>query len=131
MTLPATPEGFARAFSDAFTARDAPRMASLFSQDADFITPEHGWWEGQKAITEGHLAGFAGVWRRARLVTGKGRARELAPGLVQVWQRYILSGLQKPDGSEAQRRAVIYGFILRKTKTGWQAISAQAVHGVD
>ncbi|MFD1914316.1 YybH family protein [Halodurantibacterium flavum] len=131
LALPATPDAFAKAFSDAFTARDAGRMAALFVPEADFITPEHGWWEGAQAIAEGHEEGFATVWRKARLVTGKARVRDLAPGLVQVWQRYILSGLLRADGTEAPRRAVIYGFVLRKTRSGWQALSAQAVHGAD
>jgi uncharacterized protein (TIGR02246 family) len=124
MSLP-DPAAFPRAFADAWAARDARAMAALFAADADFLTLTGHWAEGRKAIA-GTVAGeMAGAFARAKLVTGRTKARGLAPGVAQVMQRYVLSGILNADGSDAGRIGAILSATLVEGAEGWQVAAAQ------
>lgn len=119
------PAAFPRAFADAWSARDARAMAALFAPEADFLTLTGHWAEGRKAIAATLGAEMAGAFARAKLVTGRTKARELAPGVAQVMQRYVLSGILNPDGSDAGRIGAILSAVLVSGPAGWQVEAAQ------
>ncbi len=124
MSLPDA-AAFPRAFADAWAARDARAMAALFAPDADFLTLTGHWAEGQKAIAETLAGEMAGAFARTKLVTGRVKARALAPGVAQVMQRYVLSGILNADGSDAGRVGAILSATLVEGPGGWQVAAAQ------
>lgn len=124
MTLPA-PETFPRAFANAWSARDVEAIADLFAEDADFLTLTGRWAEGRKAIAETLAGEMAGAFSRAKLVTGRTKQREIAPGAQQVMQRYVLSGIVNADGSDAGRVGAILSAVLVKGPQGWSVAAAQ------
>lgn len=124
MTLP-DPARFPRAFADAWAARDARAMAALFAQDADFLTLTGHWAEGQKRIAETLAQEMAGAFARAKLVTGRTKVRTIAPGVTHVMQRYVLSGILNPDGSDAGRVGAILAATMVAGPDGWHVAAAQ------
>lgn len=124
MTLP-DPARFPRAFADAWAARDARAMAALFAADADFLTLTGHWAEGRKRIAETVAGEMAGAFARAKLVTGRTKTRTLAPGVAHLMQRYVLSGILNPDGSDAGRVGAILSATLVEGPEGWQVAAAQ------
>lgn len=124
MTLP-DPARFPRAFADAWSARDARAMAALFAAEADFLTLTGHWAEGRKQIAETVAGEMAGAFARARLVTGRTKSRTLAPGVAHLMQRYVLSGILNPDGSDAGRVGAILSATLVEGPEGWQVAAAQ------
>ena len=124
MTL-ADPGDFPRAFSNAFSSRDLGAIAALFSKDADFLSLTGHWAAGAPAIEDVLAAELAGTLARARLVSGRTRLRAVAPGVAQIIQRFVLSGLSHPDGSDAGRVGVILSALLCEGTEGWHAVSAQ------
>ncbi len=123
--LPATPEDFPKAFADAWMARDATRLADLFTEDADFVNVAGLWWEDRAAIRAAHDRALTSFFAQSRLVTGRTKIRPLGPKMCLVHQRFILTGQRLPDGREADRRTTILLFVLQKADDGWQAIAAQ------
>ncbi|MFC2968650.1 YybH family protein [Acidimangrovimonas pyrenivorans] len=119
------PEGFARAFSSAWLARDVAELVGLFAEDADFLTLTGDWAEGRQAIARTVTGELKGAFARARLVTGRAKLRPLGPEAAVVHQRFVLSGVLNPDGSDAGRIATILMAVLQRTPAGWQAVSAQ------
>ncbi len=119
------PAAFPRAFADAWAARDARAMAALFAADADFLTLTGHWAEGKKAIEAAVAAEMAGAFARAKLVTGRARARALAPGVAHVMQRFVLSGILHADGTDAGRVGAILSATLVEAPGGWQVAAAQ------
>ena len=119
------PALFPRAFTDAWSARDAAAMAALFAEDADLLSLTGHWAEGAPAIEDVLAAELAGTLARARLVSGRTRLRAVAPGVAQIIQRFVLSGLSHPDGSDAGRVGVILSALLCEGAEGWHAVSAQ------
>ncbi|MDI3336283.1 SgcJ/EcaC family oxidoreductase [Defluviimonas aestuarii] len=124
MTLPA-PDAFPRAFANAWAGHDVKAIAALFAEDADFLTLTGHWAEGRKAIAETLAGELAGAFARAKLVTGRTKQRTLAPGAAQVMQRFVLSGILHPDGSDAGRVGAILSAVLVEGPQGWTVAAAQ------
>lgn len=124
MSLP-DPTRFPRAFADAWAARDAGAVAALFADDADFLTLTGHWSEGRKAIADTVAGEMAGAFARAKLVTGRVKARAIAPGVAHVMQRYVLSGIVNADGSDAGRVGAILSATLVEGAEGWRVAAAQ------
>ena len=119
------PEAFPRAFANAWSARDPRAIAALFAEDADFLTLTGHWAEGRKAIAETLAGEMAGAFSRAKLVTGRTKQRDIAPGAAQVMQRYVLSGIVNADGSDAGRVGAILSAVLVEGPQGWSVAAAQ------
>lgn len=124
MTL-AAPDHLPRSFAAAWSARDADRIAALFAEDADLLSLTGHWAEGRKAIAETFASELAGAFQRARLVTGRAKQRLLAPGVAQVMQRFVLSGVLNPDGSDAGRVGAVLSAVLVERPGGWTVAAAQ------
>ncbi len=121
----AAPDDLPRSFAAAWSARDAGMIASLFAEDADLLSLTGHWAEGRKAIAETFAGELAGAFLRAKLVTGRVKTRQLAPGVVQVMQRFVLSGILNPDGSDAGRVGAILAAVLVTGTEGWLIAAAQ------
>lgn len=119
------PALFPRAFTEAWSARDAGAMALLFAEDADLLSLTGHWAEGQKAIAETFRGELAGAFARAKLVTGRTKARMLMPGTCHITQRYVLSGILNPDGRDAGRIGVFLTAALVQSGEGWTVAAAQ------
>ncbi|PPB81229.1 uncharacterized protein (TIGR02246 family) [Albidovulum inexpectatum] len=124
MTL-GSPEDFARAFAAAWSRREPEEIADLFAPDADLLTLTGAWAEGRDQIAEILAQEMAGAFVRARMVTGRGKIRSLATGVVQIMQRYVLSGIVNEDGSDAGRVGAVLSAVLTEGEDGWRVVSAQ------
>ena len=119
------PALFPRAFTDAWSARDAAAMAALFAEDADLLSLTGHWAEGRKAIAETLRGEMAGAFARAKLVTGRSKIRKLTPWVVLVMQRYVLSGILNADGSDVGRVGAILSAVLVEDDGVWRVSAAQ------
>ena len=93
---------------------DAPEQAqayeALFQMTMD----------GQSRHLVGDLAGAeaafaaecAGIFARARLVTGKGTARSLFPGCYLIRQRFVVTGATDAGGAELPRFGAMLVVVL-------------------
>ncbi|MDT8854152.1 DUF4440 domain-containing protein [Paracoccaceae bacterium Fryx2] len=120
-----TPEAFSRSFAQLWGARDAAGLAALAAADADMLTLTGAWCDGRARIEATLKAELAGTFARSRLVTGKMRLRDLAPGIVVVQQRFVLSGLVDPLGRDMGRVGALLTSILVSGDAGWRAASLQ------
>lgn len=124
MTLPA-PDALTRVFAQAFSSRDTAALAALFAEDADFLSLTGIWAEGREAIERLLASELAGAFIRTKLVTGRVKSRRVGPNAVQVMQRFVLSGIQNADGSDAGRVGAILTALLVRGFEGWEIAGAQ------
>jgi len=122
-----TPQSLPRAFAQAWGARDAAALAALFAEDADFLSLTGAAAEGRRAIAEVLAGEFEGAFARARLVTGRGKLRPVGQGGAVMLQRYVLSGILNPDGSDAGRVGALFAATLEEGPAGWIIVAAQFV----
>lgn len=123
----ATPEDFPRAFARAWGARDALTLSDFFAPDADFLSLTGGAAVGRDEIAELLAGELAGAFARARLVTGRMKIRPIGSEACVVFQRFVLSGLLNPDGSDAGRIGAVLAATLGLYPEGWQIVAAQFV----
>ncbi len=121
----AAPEDFPRAFANAFAARDDLRLAAMFAEDADLLSPTGVWAEGRAAIAEVMAQEWGSTLARTKLVSGRQKVRPLGPGVALVLQRLILSGVTQPDGRDGGRISAVLSTTLIAGPDGWLAALAQ------
>lgn len=119
------PAEFPRAFTSAWSRHDARALAQFFLEDADFLTLTGHWAEGRKSIAATLAGELAGAFARAKLVTGRTKIRAVTPEVAHVMQRYVLSGILNPDGSDAGRVGAVLSAVVVRGPEGWQAAAAQ------
>ncbi|MCB2127928.1 MAG: SgcJ/EcaC family oxidoreductase [Rhodobacteraceae bacterium] len=124
MSLP-SPDAFPRAFANAWATRDAAEIAALFAEDADFLSLTGAWAEGRKGISDLLGAELSGAFARAKLVTGRGKQRPLAPGATMILQRFVLSGIVDANGRDAGRIGAVLSAVLVESSGRWQVAAAQ------
>lgn len=118
-----SPDDFSRIFANAFGAQDADRLAAMLSAQATVMTLTGGWADGREAARLTLMAEFAGIFAHARLVTGKGRQRDIGPGIVLLHQRFVVSGAQDAEGADLPRFAAMLSAILVSDNAAWQVAS--------
>jgi uncharacterized protein (TIGR02246 family) len=123
MQIPA-PEDFPRAFAAAFASQNAVDLAAMMAEDADLLTPTGQWAEGRTAIKSALTSEFSGIFRAARLITGRLRLRPLGPGAIILSQRFVLIGAVDETGAELPRSALMLGAVLVARPEGWQVMTA-------
>ena len=118
-----TPEELPKLFATAFNAGDAGGLASWLVADADVVTLTGGVAEGAEEARAIFAAEFAGLFRGARLVTGKTRLRALGPGAAILTQRYVIAGARDEAGQEMARIGCQLTAMLIQTRDGWRAVN--------
>jgi uncharacterized protein (TIGR02246 family) len=118
-----TADEFPRLFAAAFGAQDAAALAAMLAEDAQVVTLTGALAEGRVEAQALFAAEFAGIFSRARLVTGRLSLRPIGPGAAVLHQRYVVTGAQDAGGEELPRFAALLGLVLLAKAEGWQALS--------
>jgi uncharacterized protein (TIGR02246 family) len=118
-----TPEDFSRAFAYAFGDRDAAAMAELMAEDGTLQSLTGTWAEGREAARAAFEAEAAGLFSRARLVTGKGTVLPLSADVALLRQRFVVTGAIEETGAEMPRFGAMLVAVLQSDGLNWRAVS--------
>lgn len=118
-----TMEDFPRSFAAAFAAQDASGLAALVAPDGCLQSLTGLWADTPETIESAFAAEAAGIFARARLVTGKSQFRPLGPDTGLLRQRFTVSGALEETGAELPRFAAMLIAVLELGPNGWQAVS--------
>jgi uncharacterized protein (TIGR02246 family) len=124
-----TPERIPEAFVAAWNRRDAPALAALFDEDAEFVNVVGLWWHDRAAIERAHAYGLARIFPRSMLKLVRTTVKRLRDDVAIVHARMRLTG-QAPVGSvEApQPRTNVFTFVVHRRGAVW---SCAAAHNTD
>jgi ketosteroid isomerase-like protein len=118
-----TPEDYVRAFAYAFADQDAGALAELVAEDGTVQTLTGIWAEGQANVKAAYAAEAAGIFARARLVTGKSSVLPLSLDLALLRQRFVVTGAVDESGAEMARFGAMLVAVLRSDGINWRALS--------
>ncbi len=118
-----TPEDFPKLFAAGFAAQDGAGLAGYLAVDADVVTLTGAVAEGAVEAKGLFDMEFAGVFARAKLVSGRMRLRPLGPGGAILHQRYVVIGAQDAAGQDLPRFAAALTVVLLARGDGWRAVS--------
>lgn len=116
-------EDFPRRFAQAFTAQDAAGFAALMAPDGTLQSLTGLWAESPEEIENAFADEAAGIFARARLVTGRAQIRSLGPQYALLRQRYTVSGALDHTGVDLPRFGAILVAVLELGAEDWLAIS--------
>lgn len=121
-----TPESIAKVFIEAWTRRDADKLASLFDLDAEFVNVTGLWWHDRAAIRKAHAYGFEHIFGASTLRLVLLKVKPLSNDIAVVHAKVRLEGQTKaPDGAETAQRNTILSFVVHRHADGWSCASAQ------
>lgn len=118
------PADLAVRFVEAWSDGDAPRLAGLFSDDADFVNVVGLWWRSRGDIEKAHAYGFDRIFKGSTMRLLETRVRTLGDVAI-VQARWELTGQRAPDGSSGGRRRGVLMLVARRAGDGWEAVAAQ------
>jgi uncharacterized protein (TIGR02246 family) len=114
-----TPEDFPRHFAAAFAAQDIAALTAFFAPDASLQSLTGAWAESLEEIASVFESEAAGIFARARLVTGKGSIRPLNPFAALLRQRFTISGAVTENGEELPRFPAMLIAVLERADSDW------------
>lgn len=118
-----TPEDFTRAFAFAFGDRDAKALADLIAPHGTVQSLTGIWAEGRDEAEAAFAAECAGLFARARLVTGKGSVLPLSPEHALLRQRFVVTGAVEENGTEMPHFGAMLVALLQSDGLNWRAVS--------
>ncbi|WP_417582629.1 YybH family protein [Pelagibacterium sp.] len=121
-----SPESIARVFVEAWTRRDAGKLASLFDEDAEFVNVTGLWWHDRDAIRKAHAYGFERIFNASTLYLVRVQVKSLTDDIAVVHAKLRLEGQTAAGGVEppATRRTIL-SFVVHRVADEWSCASAQ------
>ena len=120
-----SPESIPTVFVEAWNHRDPDTLASVFTEDAEFVNVVGLWWHDRAAIRKAHAYGLERIFNRSTLRLSRVTVKHLSDAVAVVHARMTLSG-QTPIGEVAEpgRRQNIFTFVVQRLPQGWRCVAA-------
>lgn len=112
-------------FVTAWMQRDADFLASLFTEEAEFVNVVGLWWHTRAGIRKAHAYGFEKIFPDSDLSLRKTTVKYLANDIAVVHARMRLKN-QSPADKEStpSLRQNIFSFVVQKEDGHWLCVSA-------
>jgi len=126
-TLIKSPEDIPFLFADFWNQRNAKGIASLFSEDAEFVNVVGLWWHNRKDIEKAHAYGLKVIFDNSELKVLKTQVKFLEDHIALLHSKMRLKGQTNPDGGSDKslgERRNIFSFIVMKKVDKWECVSA-------
>lgn len=112
-------------FKEAWMKRDANMLASLFTEDAEFVNVVGLWWHNRKDIEKAHAYGFEHIFGTSELAVRKTKVKYLSDEIAVVHARMrLINQSPKGDVETPSHRQNIFSFVVQKFEDQWLCVSA-------
>lgn len=120
------PEAIPQVFTEAWNKKDAPKLASVFDEDAEFINVTGLWWHNRKDIEKAHAYGLSTIFKKSTLTLIRTKVKFLDKSIAVVQAKMKLTG-QTPAGGVAKpgNRMNLFTFVVHVKGGEWRCASAQ------
>lgn len=119
------PKDIATIWVEAWMARDAAKLASLFDEAAEFINVVGLWWHSREAIKRAHEYGLRTIFGDSTLELLNTKVRSLSPGVAIVHARLRLTGQTPVAGvTKPGPRTNIFTFVVHQVDGEWRCAAA-------
>lgn len=119
------PEEIPALFVETWMKRDAAMLASLFTDDAEFVNVVGLWWHNREDIEKAHAYGFENIFGDSDLKLRKTKVKFLSDDIAVIHARMRLKN-QSPADKEStpSLRQNIFSFVVQKEGEHWLCVSA-------
>ena len=121
----ASPEDLPEKWVEAWNNRDAISIASLFTEDAEFVNVVGLWGHNRHAIWKAHDYGLKVIFNESHAEVRKTTTKFLSEEICLVHSRMKLTGQTGIEGlNKPSARMNLFSFVLKREKEGWVCVSA-------
>ncbi|MDR9415991.1 MAG: SgcJ/EcaC family oxidoreductase [Gracilimonas sp.] len=119
------PEDIPKLFKEAWMNRDADMLASLFTEDAEFVNVVGLWWHTREDIRQAHAYGFERIFGDSDLAVREVKVKMLSDEIATVHARMRLKSQTKKGAIDVPSiRQNIFSFVVQKFGKNWKCVSA-------
>lgn len=119
------PEEIPALFVEAWMERDADYLASLFSENAEFVNVVGLWWHNREDIRKAHAFGFDKIFSESNLRLMETSVKYLNDDIAVVHARMRLKDQTPSKANQIPSiRQNIFSFVVKKLKDKWICESA-------
>lgn len=112
-------------FVDAWMKKDADYLASLFSENAEFVNVVGLWWHNREDIRKAHAFGFEKIFSESNLRLMETSVKYLNKEVAVVHARMRLKDQTPSKADETPSiRQNIFSFVVKKSEDKWICESA-------
>ncbi len=111
-------------WEQAWNRHDMKQLASLVTDDADFVNVGARHWKGRREIEAEHTARL-GQFRDSTWSTNTMEVQFVKPDIALVHVDWALKGDKDPDGTPRPPRGGVFTWIVVKQSSGWLIRAAQ------
>ena len=122
--MPDTPEDIPRLFAEAWNAKDAHALASLFADDADFVNVVGLWWHNRNDIEKAHHYGLSTFFRQTTITARRIKVRKLGDDIAIIHTSWKLVGQIGKRGETLNDRIAIMVFVAQRLAEEWTVMAA-------
>jgi uncharacterized protein (TIGR02246 family) len=126
--LPATaqrsPADIPALFAKAWNNRDHDAIASLFDEDAEFVTGTGLCWHDRESIRKAHAEELERIVKESTLAVDETKVKQLSPDIAVVHARMTLSGQAPGAGRPIGPRTTIASFVVHRLADRWRCTLA-------
>ena len=112
-------------FAAAWNGRDAPALAALFDEDADFVNVVGIRWRRRRDIAKAHDYALKRFFKDSALSIEGRTVRFVGDDVAIVHGSWCLEGQRAPDGSLLSPRRGVMILVMRHSENGWSIVAAQ------
>jgi uncharacterized protein (TIGR02246 family) len=112
-----------KAFEQAWNKHDMKALASLATEDADFVNVGAKHWKGRKEIEQQHAARLS-QFMESTLTFKAVTVQFLKPDIALVHIDWAISGDKDPDGSPRKPREGVFSWVVMKQAEAWKIRAA-------
>lgn len=118
-------EDIAQRFATAWNSADADALASLFTEDADFVNVVGLWWSSRDRIRSAHEYGFRRIFGDSEMTLTRTTVRRLGEQIAVVHAAWNLTGQTPLGESDTAPRSGVISFVVHQQNGEWLAVAAQ------
>jgi uncharacterized protein (TIGR02246 family) len=116
--------GLAKRWEEAWNSHDMVAMATLLTDDADFVNVGGIHWKGREQIEREHAKRHQMQFKESVWTTREVQVQFLRPDLALVHIAWGMHGDRDPDGTPRKPRQGVFTWVMLKDRDGWRIRAA-------
>ncbi|MDF5723234.1 MAG: SgcJ/EcaC family oxidoreductase [Rhizonema sp. PD37] len=107
-------------FSEAWNAKDAEHLATLFAEDSDFVDVLGHWFKGRTEMKQAHAQALASFLRDNQMTITDTQIKFLTPDVAVAHTTWETTGQKSPDGVTLIQNTGVWTAVITCKDNTWQ-----------
>ncbi|MEH2124067.1 SgcJ/EcaC family oxidoreductase [Nostoc sp.] len=107
-------------FAEAWNAKDAEHLATLFAEDGDFVDVIGRWFKGRTEIKQAHAQALASFLSDSQMTITDTQIKFLTPNVAVAHTTWKTTGQKSPDEVHRIENTGVWTAVTTRKENTWQ-----------